>query len=443
MSSPSRRHPPVPWAWVLLSLLLAGAGPRPSSFRPCPDKVAGGCDYGEACDYTTYDVRCPAGACDKPQTGDQRCHRVCDDGACGSGETCVPRPLLVSDTPSEDRPLCLCAGKDCPVRGPGGMAWPAEGDLTLWRPERAMPVDLYYHAATSSPARLFVSGGLRVQTVRRGSATLAPNRKVFSAAFQAGGGLGAWKESGTLPERLVHHGMVVAAGRLFVAGGEVQRGFTAAVRSAPLRKDGTLGPWRKEASMPGPRAWHSLVAQGDVLWVLGGSVDPSSFSDGTRELWHAKLSRDGRVTRWESVMAPESLHYDQGAAVSNGRLYTVDGRGRLSSIALGAGERWRTELSPPWKEHVDFGKSGQHLVRLVALPELLLVLMPRGLTLTAGLLEDGTLLDWQPASRLYNASSGFATATGPGGRAYVLGGTSGDPSMERNAEVWSTGPLAP
>ncbi len=306
-----------------------------------------------------------------------------------------------------------------------------------------MPVDLYYHAATSSPERLFVSGGLRIQEVTRGSASLEPNPKVFSAPFQAEGGLGAWKESGPLPEPLSHHGMAVAAGRLFVAGGQLSEEFTAAVRSAPVRADGSLGPWRQEASLPGPRAWHSLVARGESLWVVGGSVNASSFDLGTRDLWHAKLSADGRVTGWESLAAPANLSYDQSVAVSDGRLYTVDDQGEMYSVAPGRGEPWRTETSPPWKGHEDFRRSGNHLVRLVALPGRLLVLMPRGLTLTASLRADGTLKDWRPASRLYSVISGFATATGPGGRAYVLGGTSGEASMRRNAEVWSTGPLAP
>ncbi|QSQ22512.1 hypothetical protein JY651_46630 [Pyxidicoccus parkwayensis] len=412
-------------------------GPRPSSFRTCPNKAPGGCDYGEACDFTEYDVLCAGGPCNTPQTGDQRCHRVCDDGACGSGETCVRRTVLVSDTGTRQQPLCLCAGGNCPERGPGGIPQPAEGGLALWRRERDLPMDLYYHAAAASPDRVFVSGGLHIQQLTGSGATLKENAKVFSAPLQPDGSLGEWRESGTLPVPLIHHGMAVLGGRLFVAGGQRDNDFTASVVSAPIREDGSLGPWREEAPLPQPRGWHSLVASDEALWVAGGTIDSGNFTQGRRDVLRAKVS-GARVTAWESFDAPTELHYDQGAALANGRLYAVGARGELSSVPLDTGRNWRSEPTPPWNGTVDFGASGQHGVRLVALHDALLVVMPRGLTLTASLQPDGTVKDWRPASRLHHVMSSFATATSRTGRVYVLGGTSSTPAMQRNPEVWST-----
>jgi len=61
-------------------------GPRPSSMR------LGDCDWGEASDYLFYD--CAFDPCHAPpQTGDQRCHRRCDDGMCAAGERCEQRPV--------------------------------------------------------------------------------------------------------------------------------------------------------------------------------------------------------------------------------------------------------------------------------------------------------------------------------------------------------------
>ncbi|MBZ4419552.1 hypothetical protein [Myxococcus sp. RHSTA-1-4] len=424
---------------------VASRGPRPSSFRPCPEKVPGGCDYGEACDFTEYDLLCPEGPCDGPQTGDLRCHRVCDDGSCGPGETCGQRTVAVSDTGSKQLPLCLCSGKDCPERGPGGIPWPPEGGLALWRPERAMPSDVYYHAATTTQDRLFVSGGMRIEELTGSGASLTPNAKVFSAPLQADGRLGEWRESGMLPVPLHHHGMAVLRGRLFIAGGQRSSDFTNAVISALIQEDGTLGPWREEAPLPEPRAWHSLVASGDALWVVGGSLNSASFTEGAPKVLRAKVSAspEARVSGWEVIEAPAALHYDQGATLANGRLYSVDTRGRLYSFTPGAGQDWRAESQPPWMGWVGFGGSGQHGVRLVALPEMLLVLMPRGLTLTADLRADGSVTNWRPASRLYGPGSGFATALSAEGRVFVLGGTSDTPSPRRNPEVWSTQRLVP
>jgi hypothetical protein len=308
-----------------------------------------------------------------------------------------------------------------------------------------MPADLYYHAAVATPERLFVSGGLHIQELVGSGANLDLNAKVFSAPLQADGGLGEWKESGALPAPVIHHGMAVLAGRLFIAGGQRLSGFTATVASAPIREDGTLGPWREEAPLPQPRAWHSLVAHGGELWVIAGTLDKAYFTRGTRQLWRAKVATDSdaRVSRWEALEAPFAPHYDQGVALSNGRLYAVDVRGQLSSVALDAGRDWRAERSPDWKGQVNFGASGQHLVRFVALPDTLLLLMPRGLTLTASLQPDGTVKDWRQASRLHHLMSGFATASSTSGRVYVLGGTTSAPKMQRNPEVWSTTRVAP
>lgn len=415
-------------------------GPRPSSNRLCRSEAAGGCDYGEACDSTHYDILCVNEPCHGPQTGDQRCHRVCGDGACFTGEKCEQRTLVVSDTGTSQRPLCLCAGGDCPVRGPGGIPWPAEGGLATWRRERDMPADLYYHAAAAAPDRLFVSGGLHIQELVGSGANLERNAKVFSAAVLPDGGLGEWKESGTLPVPLVHHAMAVLAGRLFVAGGQLESGFSARVVSAPIREDGTLGPWREEAPLPRARAWHSLVASGEELWVLGGTVSPGYFTRGLQNVWRAKTSAESgaHVSGWDVLDAPTTLHYDQGVALLNGRLYTVGASGQLYSAGQGAAPDWRAEAAPPWNGTVNFGTSGLHVVRLVGLTDMLLVLLPRGLTVTARLQPDGTVKDWQQGSRLHHVSSGFATATDARCRAYVLGGTSNTRAMQRNPQVWST-----
>jgi hypothetical protein len=112
-------------------------------------------------------------------------------------------------------------------------------------------------------------------------------------------------------------------------------------------------------------------------------------------------------------------------------------------VSLDTGRDWRAESLPPWKGTVDFGASGQHAVRLVATRDMLLLVLPRGLTLTANLQPDGTVKDWRPASRLHHVTSGFATATSPTGRVYVLGGTSSTHTSQRNPEVWSTQRLTP
>ncbi len=298
-----------------------------------------------------------------------------------------------------------------------------------------MPVELTLHAAASSPTRLYVSGGTSLQ---------AWNTKVFSAPFQKDGGLGEWKESAMLPTRLDIHAMVVVAGRLFIAGGEQGTTLVATVRSAPLLADGSLGPWREEVALPKPRSWHTLVAHGDTLWVAGGRVTPGHH-DASRSLWRARLSTEGeaRVTRWEELEAPETLAFMQRMTVARGRLYAPHEEGWLYSVTLDAGANWRKEVAPPATYDADSGRPRLFVVRLEALPGMLLALLPGGVTLTADLRPDGTLSTWRQATRLYDADGVFATAVGPGGRVYVLGGSNGGMPGRYHAGVWSTTRLSP
>lgn len=238
--------------------------------------------------------------------------------------------------------------------------------------------------------------------------------------------------------------MAVARGRLFVAGGQRVGDFTDAVTSAPILADGLLGPWRREAPLPEPRARHVLVASGAELLVVGGTLDTSFFTKGTRKVWRAKVSAapEARVSNQEVLEAPGPLHFNQGVALSKGRLHAVDSLGRLYSVALDAGQHWRAEPSPPWNGLVNFGASGQHLMHFVAVEELLVFLLPRGLVLIADLQRDGTVKDWRPASRIHGPNANFANVVSPGGFVYVLGDTKGAQSSERNPEAWSTRWLA-
>ncbi|RKG68332.1 hypothetical protein D7V80_13095 [Corallococcus sp. CA054B] len=304
-----------------------------------------------------------------------------------------------------------------------------------------MPVDLYYHASAASRDRVFVSGGLGFQ---RGSTSSRDQlATVFSAPIQADGALGAWTESAQLPEPLVHHAMVVADQRLFVAGGELRDGFSKRVSSAPLREDGTLGPWRTEASLPQPRGWHALVAAGAELWVVGGSLDKGYFTTGTPQLWRAKRSAS-RVEGWESIEAPSTLHFDQTPAVAMGRLYVTGAEGKLYSMALDAEHVWRTEPSmPPWSGPSRGDAQRPDVVRLLAMEDRLVLLMQEGHVLTAPLQAEGRVGPWAQASRMYGPGSGFTASQGEDGRIYVFGGTSANPEERRNARVWSSQRLTP
>ncbi|MEP6652209.1 MAG: hypothetical protein ABJA82_02560 [Myxococcales bacterium] len=409
----------------------APSGPRRSSLQ------AGDCDYGELADYTYYDILCPPGEiCPPPtQTGDQLCHRVCDDGLCAAGEQCEKRVIYVSDTPSRYASLCMCAASGCVPPAPPNP----EGGLASWQADRPLPLDLYYHAAAGGAGRVFVSGGLTIDHVDlgRSSATLKAVDQILSATLDGGGRVTAWTSAGTLPAPLYQHAMAIAAGRLYLSGGG-QRTFSATVTSAEISTDGTLGPWRAEAPMPTGRSWHRLLAEGGYLVVAGGSESPDFFTDGTTAVAVAALAADGVVGAWTRTFAPSPVFYDGGAGIARGRLYALGEDGILRSAPLPALDVWRPETTWHAIRSALAGMSPTDAnmgpVNLFEQCGALVAILARGQTLTAPLDEAGVVGPWRIASRFHDANSGFAAAATPDG----LYATGGARPPARDADVWST-----
>ena len=144
---------------------------------------------------------------------------------------------------------------------------------------------------------------------------------------------------------LVSHGMAVAGGRIYVAGGKTDNVPGALVWSAPLAADGSMGDWRAEAPLPTQRTWHLLFADGDLLVVAGGAVDARFFSTGTDWIWTARLGAGGAVGAWTEALAPVPVFYDGGGGVAAGRLYVLGEDGLLHSAPLPALTPWRSERS--------------------------------------------------------------------------------------------------
>ncbi len=390
---------------------------RPSSLRGC-----GECDYGEACDAITFDLLCePPGSCGGEQTGDLRCHHICEgDTPCSDGERCERRPVFVSDTPTLFLNLCVCAGRDCEPP----KALPDEGGIAPFRSEAPLPVDLYYHASTAGAGHLFVSGGLRF----RDSSSLDRVSAVYASKISAGGRLSPWRQVGQLPELLVLHAMIVVENRLYVIGGEPEyteakpEMFSRRVWSAPIHDGGQLGSFRAEAPMPHGRRWHTALAYGRRIIVAGGEAEGTSLT-GLNELLVADVTEEGRVEGFSTIRVPEPLHYDGGSAVSQGRFYAVSAEGALFSIEVAALEaaQWRRESHVPRWGALD--NRPRSTVRAAAFADALVFILNTGIAASAPLDDQGRVGEFRAAQRILSGlSGGFSLATAPNDRIYVAGG---------------------
>ncbi len=120
---------------------------------------------------------------------------------------------------------------------------------------------------------IYVIGGQKLPTDAPGG-----TNTVFMASVDpTTGAVGTWQTlTSTLPQQLVGMSATVYNGFLYVAGGLTTGGVpSAAVYSAPINTDGTLGAWTTAMNpLPTATAFGTMFAFGGKLYFIGG--DPNN-----------------------------------------------------------------------------------------------------------------------------------------------------------------------
>ena len=115
-------------------------------------------------------------------------------------------------------------------------------------------------------------------------------------------------------------------GHVYLLGGKIfAQIYTDSVRMATVAADGSLSAWSDETTLPSARAYHSVIAYGEYLYLIGG-VDASGCLD---DIWYAYVNPDGHLgSSW--TKSDFSLPEGRAAAaafVLDGRMYLAGGQG--------------------------------------------------------------------------------------------------------------------
>ncbi len=200
----------------------------------------------------------------------------------------------------------------------------------------------------------------------------------WRAPIARDGSVGAWVAEDSLPAPRAGHSVVVADRHVVLTAGQTTGGtYITEVLTAEVRADGTLGAWSAQAPLPAPRFHHASVAHGGFVYVIGGLESQRS----TATVFRGRLSRDGRIAAWETLAPLPRPRSHQGAFVHEGALYLAAG--------------------------LDGNPAGEH--------------EPLKDVVRARILPDGGLGEWETVSTLphaYGTHASFAH----GGFAYLLGG---------------------
>jgi hypothetical protein len=147
---------------------------------------------------------------------------------------------------------------------------------------------------------IYAIGGQQASTDAPGG-----TNTVFMASVDATtGAVGTWTAlTNTLPQQLVGMSATVYNGFLYVVGGLTTGGLpSAAVYSAPINADGTLGTWTTATNaLPTATAFGTMFAFGGKLYFINGdpnnSITPNAPGLGTNNVYYASALR-GAVGTW-------------------------------------------------------------------------------------------------------------------------------------------------
>ncbi len=191
----------------------------------------------------------------------------------------------------------------------------ADGTIGSWNTLNTLPTPMRGHTASYWNGYIFVAGGHDISA----PSTLST---VYSAQINGNGTLGTWATLNTLPAVRYQHSAVVNGNYLYIFGGYDGATRFSTVYSAPLKLDGTVGPWTTLNTLPAVARQLSTVASNGYVYLLGGDVTTTGR---VSTAYSATLNPEGTIGTWSTLSTLPKLTSDHSAVVYNNMLYLLGG----------------------------------------------------------------------------------------------------------------------
>lgn len=162
----------------------------------------------------------------------------------------------------------------------------SSGLLTSFTTETSFPIAVASAQTAVIKNTAFVFGG-----IVSGSASAA----VYSANINADGTLGTWVNSSNMPGGLSQSQVLVTKNRVYLLGGFNGSSFVATVYSAPINTDGTLGTWITDTPLPGIRGGSHIAVTLNRVHLIGGKT---GVSNAVNTVITAPINTDGTIGTW-------------------------------------------------------------------------------------------------------------------------------------------------
>jgi hypothetical protein len=176
-------------------------------------------------------------------------------------------------------------------------------------PTSPLPSTVAHHAmaeadptnslVASGKAYVYVIGGQMLPTDVGGTSSI-----YMASVDPTSGAVGTWTQlTNSLPQSLMAASATVHNGYLYVAGGLNTTGMpVAAVYSAPVNADGTIGTWTTATNaLPMARAFGTMVVFGGIIYYINGdpnaAIPPNNQGVGDKDVYYASAVR-GVIGTW-------------------------------------------------------------------------------------------------------------------------------------------------
>jgi hypothetical protein len=154
---------------------------------------------------------------------------------------------------------------------------------------------------------------------------------VYTAAINADGTIGAWISAPSLPGGYCHGQSVVTSSRVYLFGGYTTTSV-ATVYTAPINPDGTLGTWTTDAAMPVALSGRGVAVTNNRVYLLGGMSGATAastiFGFGTYSaaVHTAPINTDGTIGAWTTATSLPGTLCLPAILTTNTHLYIISGK---------------------------------------------------------------------------------------------------------------------
>ena len=298
------------------------------------------------------------------------------------------------------------------------LGFPASDTLPEYHTGIGLPLKNFGMAIFNR--RIYVSGGIDESGTVQSS--------VFSAPINFDGSVGSWKTENPLPGPRAHHTMSMLNGCLYVAGGaDATNKAQNSVYRASISSNSGVGLWSNEPSLPDIRWRHAAAVTVDRIFISGGH-DSSTIPQNT--VYSAQANSDGSLNPWkvEEKSLPNRLFY-HSMVESKNRLFVIGGKdGNSAQSAVYSIPIDTNGLSGAWKleKPIPFSLYAQDAVVLGGDIYLTGGRNSNNETLSeifhAHISQDGTLDRWNSFANNLQSPKGFHRSAVIDDQIYTLGG---------------------